>query len=44
MERSESNDCCIKYKQSVPETGVAVSNTSNGVVELNGGEKRKKKV
>ena len=44
MEASESDDRCIEYKRSVPGTGVAVSNTSNGVVVLSGGEKRKKKI
>ena len=44
VEGSEGDDRCIEYKQSVPGTGVAVSNTSNKVVELSGGEKRKKKV
>ena len=41
---SEGDDRCIEYKRSVPGTGVAVSNTSNGVVKLSGGEEKKKKV
>ena len=44
VEGSEGGDRCIEYKRSALGTGVAVSNTSNGVMLLSGGEEKRKKV
>ena len=44
VEGSEGGDRCFEYKRSALGTGVAVSNTSNGVMMLSGGEEKRKKV